>query len=197
MGLAGRVPAGRTVDALRRSSGHSDFLLVQPGTGTVVALGSANRGAGMRADCVGLGRVEPRLGVATTERQGRPGAKAGASGSSRQHRGHDRRLGQRILRLRQPDGSADRSLVDMERMNTCLIPTGNAIYAWYVSDFLKLLSSKNNRLVWGAVITLSLLANRKPEEIFEHLDIVLAVWVIAIWGPNRLSRKQDGKEIAC
>ena len=85
----------------------------------------------------------------------------------------------------------------MERMNTCLIPTGNAIYAWYVSDFLKLLSSKNNRLVWGAVITLSLLANRKPEEIFEHLDIVLAVWVIAIWGPNRLSRKQDGKEIAC
>ena len=43
----------------------------------------------------------------------------------------------------------------------------------HVSDFLKLLSSKNNRLVWGAMITLSMVANRKPEEIFEHLEDVV------------------------
>ena len=37
----------------------------------------------------------------------------------------------------------------------------------YVADFLKLLSSKNNRCVWGAMINLSLIADRKPKEIFE------------------------------
>jgi len=38
----------------------------------------------------------------------------------------------------------------------------------YVSDFLKLLSSKRNRRVWQAMICLSLIADRKPREIFEN-----------------------------
>ena len=37
----------------------------------------------------------------------------------------------------------------------------------YVFDFLKLLSSKRNRRVWQAMICLSLIADRKPQEIFE------------------------------
>ncbi len=43
----------------------------------------------------------------------------------------------------------------------------------YVSDLLRLLSSKNNRLVWGAMIILSLVADRKPQEIFDNLDDVV------------------------
>ena len=36
----------------------------------------------------------------------------------------------------------------------------------YVSDFIKLLSTKNNRLIWGVMISLSTIASKKPEEIF-------------------------------
>jgi hypothetical protein len=43
----------------------------------------------------------------------------------------------------------------------------------YVSDFLKLLSSNNNRLVWGAMITLSIVADRKPKQIFDNLDDIV------------------------
>ena len=42
----------------------------------------------------------------------------------------------------------------------------------YVADFLKLLSSKNNRRVWGAMINLSLIADRKPQEIFESYESI-------------------------
>jgi hypothetical protein len=43
----------------------------------------------------------------------------------------------------------------------------------YVSDFLKLLSSKSNRLVWGTMITLAMVANRRPEEIFDNRDSII------------------------
>jgi len=43
----------------------------------------------------------------------------------------------------------------------------------YVSDFLKLLSSRNNRRVWGSMINLSLIADKKPKEIFEKLDSII------------------------
>ena len=43
----------------------------------------------------------------------------------------------------------------------------------YVADFLKLLSSKNNRRVWGAMINLSLIADRKPKEIFESYKSII------------------------
>jgi hypothetical protein len=42
----------------------------------------------------------------------------------------------------------------------------------YVADFLKLLSSKNNRRVWGAMINLSLIADRKPKEILESFESI-------------------------
>lgn len=43
----------------------------------------------------------------------------------------------------------------------------------YIPDFFKMLSGKNNRLVWGGMINLSLVADRKPEEIFNKFDEIV------------------------
>ncbi|MEW5718897.1 MAG: hypothetical protein AB1817_09745 [Chloroflexota bacterium] len=40
----------------------------------------------------------------------------------------------------------------------------------YVSDFVKLLSSRNNRLVWGGMIALSTVAAIRAKEVYAHLD---------------------------
>ncbi len=42
----------------------------------------------------------------------------------------------------------------------------------FVYDFLKLLSSKNNHRVWQSMINLSLIAERKPDEIFEKRETI-------------------------
>ncbi len=39
----------------------------------------------------------------------------------------------------------------------------------YVEDFLKLLHSRNNRLVWGAMLALSLVADLKADAIYPHV----------------------------
>jgi hypothetical protein len=49
------------------------------------------------------------------------------------------------------------------------------LIADYVDDFLKLLKSRNNRLVWGAMIALSTIAGSKADEIFPHLDEIRGV----------------------
>ena len=43
----------------------------------------------------------------------------------------------------------------------------------YCSDFIELLSSKNNRLVWGAMTALSCITDMEGEKIFRNLEIVL------------------------
>ena len=45
----------------------------------------------------------------------------------------------------------------------------------YVSDFLRLIFSKVNRLVWAAMINLALIAERKPDEIFEQFENITKV----------------------
>jgi len=45
----------------------------------------------------------------------------------------------------------------------------------FVSDFLKLLSSKRNRRVWQSMICLSLIADQKPKEIFEMRAEIIRV----------------------
>lgn len=45
----------------------------------------------------------------------------------------------------------------------------------YVYDFLKLLKVRNNRLVWGGMIALSVIAEIKAEEIYENLDAIYLV----------------------
>lgn len=42
------------------------------------------------------------------------------------------------------------------------------LIADYARDFLKLLRSRNNRLVWGSMIALSTIAAVKADEIYEH-----------------------------
>jgi len=43
----------------------------------------------------------------------------------------------------------------------------------YILDFIRLLSNKNNRLVWGAMIGLSTIADRKPKEIIDNLAQII------------------------
>lgn len=47
------------------------------------------------------------------------------------------------------------------------------LIAAYVEDFLILLKSKNNRMVWGGMIGLSCIAGIRSQDIFEHIDDVI------------------------
>ena len=48
-----------------------------------------------------------------------------------------------------------------------------ALIADYVGDYLKLLQSKHNRLVWGAMITLATIAALKADDLFQHRAEIL------------------------
>lgn len=63
----------------------------------------------------------------------------------------------------------------------------------YADTFLQLLTSKNNRMVWGSMIALSVITPLKPEGIFEHLDLILKTMksgtlITEIHGINTLTR---------
>jgi hypothetical protein len=45
----------------------------------------------------------------------------------------------------------------------------------HVADFVELVFSRDNRLVWAAMINLALIADRKPHEIFERFDDLVLV----------------------
>ncbi|MGD0707052.1 MAG: hypothetical protein ABSA51_01215 [Anaerolineaceae bacterium] len=49
------------------------------------------------------------------------------------------------------------------------------LIAGYVGDFLKLLNSKNNRMVWGSMIALSTIAALQAEEIYKHYEEIQVV----------------------
>ena len=49
------------------------------------------------------------------------------------------------------------------------------LIAPYVNDFLKIIRSKQNRLVWGGMLALSTIAALKPKEIFEQVELVTKV----------------------
>ena len=46
------------------------------------------------------------------------------------------------------------------------------LIAAYFSDFISLLSNKNNRLVWGAMIALLTITDSKNKEVFASLDLL-------------------------
>lgn len=48
-----------------------------------------------------------------------------------------------------------------------------SLIAGYTQVFVNLLSSKDNRTVWGAMCALSAIASVKPQEIFEHLAAIM------------------------
>lgn len=45
-----------------------------------------------------------------------------------------------------------------------------ALIAGYAEDFVRLLKSKNNRLVWGGMIALGVVADQKADVVLAHLD---------------------------
>jgi len=67
------------------------------------------------------------------------------------------------------------------------------LIAGYVEDFLALLKSKNNRLVWGGMIALSTIADLKPKEICANLDAVKhaidkGTLITVVWGVKTIAK---------
>jgi hypothetical protein len=50
------------------------------------------------------------------------------------------------------------------------------LIADYVLDFIELLKSKNNRLVWGGMTALSKITYLKPKEVFENIESVIRAY---------------------
>lgn len=67
------------------------------------------------------------------------------------------------------------------------------LIADYVENFLALLQSKNNRMVWGGTITLSTIAELKTKEICAKLDtlkqaIDKGTLITVVWGVKTLAK---------
>lgn len=67
------------------------------------------------------------------------------------------------------------------------------LIAEYVDEFLKLLKDKENRMVWGAMIGLATIAEKRPNEIWQHIDDVVEVTdqgtlITFVWGIKTLAR---------
>jgi len=67
------------------------------------------------------------------------------------------------------------------------------LIAAFVGDFLKLLKDKENRMVWGAMIGLATIADLRPQEIWQHIDEVIATvnqgtLITVVWGVKTLAR---------
>ena len=67
------------------------------------------------------------------------------------------------------------------------------LIADYVGDFLKLLKSKNNRMVWGAMIALATIADLRASEIWQQIDAVISVidqgsLITVVWGIKTLAK---------
>jgi len=63
----------------------------------------------------------------------------------------------------------------------------------YTPDFLALLKNKNNRMVWGAMIALATVADKKPGEIYSKLENVTAALekgslITVVWGIKALAK---------
>lgn len=46
----------------------------------------------------------------------------------------------------------------------------------YANDFIALLSSRNNRLVWGSMTALAAIADLNPDDIYRNVDIVFSAY---------------------
>src|SRR5512136_1379848 len=67
------------------------------------------------------------------------------------------------------------------------------LIADYAPDFLDLLKSKNNRMVWGAMIALANIADKKPKEIYSKLEdlktaIEKGTLITVVWGTKTLAK---------
>ena len=67
------------------------------------------------------------------------------------------------------------------------------LIAEYVDDFLKLLKDKENRMIWGAMIGLATIADRRPQEIWSKIaEVIEAVdqgtLITVVWGVKTMAR---------
>ena len=67
------------------------------------------------------------------------------------------------------------------------------LIAPYVEDFLRLLSSRDNRLVWGAMIALGTIADLRPHELWAQIALVRATVahgsvITVVWGVRVLAK---------
>ena len=67
------------------------------------------------------------------------------------------------------------------------------LIADYVDGFLKLLLDKENRMVWGAMIALASIADRRPKEIWQSIEDVVRVTkrgtvITLVWGVRTMAR---------
>lgn len=67
------------------------------------------------------------------------------------------------------------------------------LIADYGNDFLKLLKSKDNRMVWGAMIGLAIIADRCPNEIWAQIDDITRITdsgtiISLVWGIRVVAR---------
>jgi hypothetical protein len=67
------------------------------------------------------------------------------------------------------------------------------LIAPYAEDFLSLLHSKNNRMVWGAMIALATIASFKPDQIHAQLSAVTDAidhgsLITVVWGVKTLGK---------
>lgn len=68
-----------------------------------------------------------------------------------------------------------------------------SLIADYGDIFLKLLKSKDNRMVWGAMIGLATIADRRPNDIWAQIDDILRITesgtvITLVWGMRVLAR---------
>jgi hypothetical protein len=67
------------------------------------------------------------------------------------------------------------------------------LIADYTGDFLKLLHSKNNRMVWGAMIGLGCVADLRADEVWAEIEAVMQVVktgsvITVVWGVKALAK---------
>ena len=73
------------------------------------------------------------------------------------------------------------------------------LIADYGKDFLRLLESKDNRMIWGAMIGLATIADRHPEEIWAQIDDIIRITesgtiITLVWGIRVLARVSAADE---
>lgn len=67
------------------------------------------------------------------------------------------------------------------------------LIADYVAEFLALLKSKTNRMVWGATIALATIADKKPDNIYQQLSTLTdtidhGTLITVVWGIKTLAK---------
>jgi hypothetical protein len=74
-----------------------------------------------------------------------------------------------------------------------------ALIAPHVEDLLTLLSSRHNRMVWGAMIGIASVADLRPKEIWKRIDAVIdrtenGTVITFVWGIRALAQVASAKK---